>query len=253
MFIYKITNKINGKLYIGQTIQDPRIRWSQHKYKLNKNVHDNRYLQFAWNKYGCDMFVFEVIDRANTLTMLNEQETYYINLYKTTCNDFGYNLKDGGLNSKLSDETRFRIGNALRGKHHSVESKQKRALIRRKTSYPIVVDPNGNEHIILDMTNFCREHNLHTTGMFDLVNKKCRHYKKWRLSNTNLETVDTFDLIAQRLRPDGYPPLKSPDGKIYTGIKNLSKFCKEHNLTVTNMSSVINNRAKSHRGWTIFI
>jgi len=61
--IYRITNMANGKYYIGSAESLARREW-QHKYDLRKGVHKNPRLQAAWNKYGGDMFVFEVIEEV---------------------------------------------------------------------------------------------------------------------------------------------------------------------------------------------
>jgi group I intron endonuclease len=250
MFIYEIKNNINGKIYIGQTIQNPLMRWTQHKYKLNVNKHDNRHLQFAWNKYGSDVFTFNVLDSTNNIEELNSLEDKYIQEYKTTNKKLGYNFRQGGMNGMHSAESKKLISQSLTGKIHSDESKRKKAKSRRKIGYPTVISPKGVQYNIEDMTNFCKDHNLHPTGMFDLVNKKCRQYKGWTLEGTNLN-ISQFDLIAKMHRPNGYPSLKDPNGNIYKEIVNMSKFCKEHGLSNTNVSSMIAKKAKSHKGWTV--
>lgn len=87
--IYKITNKINGKSYIGQSIDIER-RWKEHRRSigLNKN---SLYLDFE--KYGIDNFTFEILEECAT-EMLNEREHYWIEYYDTYNN--GYNLTQGG-------------------------------------------------------------------------------------------------------------------------------------------------------------
>ena len=55
--IYKIENKINGKVYIGQSNNIIR-RWEEHISKLNNNSHENKILQYSWNKYGMYNFDF---------------------------------------------------------------------------------------------------------------------------------------------------------------------------------------------------
>ena len=62
--IYKITNIINGKIYIGCSL-DCEQRFIKHKSKLNKNKSNNQHLQNAWNKDGKDSFKFEVIYLCN--------------------------------------------------------------------------------------------------------------------------------------------------------------------------------------------
>jgi len=76
---YSITNTINGKIYIGQSTQWPR-RWTSHKRKLRKNIHENRSLQQDYNEYGKDAFVFEVLeeypaDTSSKLLLERERET----------------------------------------------------------------------------------------------------------------------------------------------------------------------------------
>ena len=58
--IYKIVNKKNNKVYIGQSV-NIKQRWALHKSELRNKYHENVYLQNAWNKYGKDNFIFEPI------------------------------------------------------------------------------------------------------------------------------------------------------------------------------------------------
>lgn len=58
--IYMIRNKVNDKVYIGQSISIEE-RFCSHKRKLNNKTHDSRHLQYAWNKYGEEAFEFEII------------------------------------------------------------------------------------------------------------------------------------------------------------------------------------------------
>lgn len=59
--IYQIRNLINDKRYIGFTHKF-NARWTDHKKKLNQNRHGNPHLQTAWNKYGSENFVFEILE-----------------------------------------------------------------------------------------------------------------------------------------------------------------------------------------------
>jgi group I intron endonuclease len=59
--IYRITNMANGKFYIGSAESFARREW-QHKYALRRNEHKNPHLQASWNKYGEEMFVFEIVE-----------------------------------------------------------------------------------------------------------------------------------------------------------------------------------------------
>ncbi|MEQ6355291.1 GIY-YIG nuclease family protein [Lysinibacillus sp. M3] len=95
--IYKATNLINGKIYIGQTIQEFRVRKLKH---LN-DARNNRTSVFhkAIRKYGDNNFNWEIIDYASTIDELDDKEIYWIKYYNSYVNDKnanGYNMKIGG-------------------------------------------------------------------------------------------------------------------------------------------------------------
>ena len=71
-FIYKITNSINNKIYIGQTARTLNIRWKEHKVA---SISSDRPLYKAMRKYGIDNFHIEIIEEIPN-TLLNERETY---------------------------------------------------------------------------------------------------------------------------------------------------------------------------------
>jgi len=77
--IYKITNKINNKYYIGSSVDiiGKQGRFNNHIWKLIGNRHDNEHLQNAWNKYGIDVFVFEIIEIID-ISKLISREQYYL-------------------------------------------------------------------------------------------------------------------------------------------------------------------------------
>ena len=115
MIIYKVTNNINGKIYIGQTIKSLAIRRIQHenRYKYQNDMAISR----AIHKYGKNNFSWEIIDTATSIEELNKKESYWIEkLDSLITNGKGYNLKGGGANAYLSEETKQKIGKAQKGK-----------------------------------------------------------------------------------------------------------------------------------------
>lgn len=93
-YLYKITNLVNGKLYIGVT-DNPKTRMKQHFY--NKNQNKNSIIRKAVNKYGPENFSFEVIC-VGSREYIYDLEIKAISLYNTM--EDGYNIKPGGVGGK---------------------------------------------------------------------------------------------------------------------------------------------------------
>ncbi len=95
--IYKIVNIKNGKMYIGSS-KNIKRRWSVHKSALKNNRHHSTYLQRAWNKYGKENFIYEVIKEmpnASDTELFNEETNYITTLkpdYNVGCVGGGDNL-----------------------------------------------------------------------------------------------------------------------------------------------------------------
>jgi group I intron endonuclease len=101
--IYKITNLITGKIYIGQTTKSieerfrGHIRWMKHNNKL-------QYIHKSMKKYRIDNFIIEQIDQAYSLDELNQKE-YDLIIQENSLVPNGYNLVNGGGKSGYSPET----------------------------------------------------------------------------------------------------------------------------------------------------
>ena len=132
MIIYKITNTITNKSYIGQTKSSLAKRWTQHKCDAKKKTH--LYFHKAIKKYGIDCWLFEILeyfDKSQPMELLNIRERYWIEYHNTFMD--GYNLTTGGEGGQeRSEETKKKIGLAhkgkvspMKGKTHSEETKQK--------------------------------------------------------------------------------------------------------------------------------
>jgi group I intron endonuclease len=93
MFIYCITNRVNGKKYIGQTVKPVSVRFAQHC--RDSKLFTTR-LYSAMRHYGIDNFEVEQICSCNSLEELNQMEKYYIAKYDTMNPDKGYNMTAGG-------------------------------------------------------------------------------------------------------------------------------------------------------------
>lgn len=116
--IYRITNMANGNFYIGSAESFARREW-QHKYDLKRGQHKNPHLQAAWNKYGEEMFVFEVIEEVPPdRTAFDVENTY---LMKCVGQPDCYNINTDAfvprLGVVLSAEAKINISRGRKGKH----------------------------------------------------------------------------------------------------------------------------------------
>ena len=127
--VYKHTNKINGKVYIGITSRKPEDRWE------NGNGYYGQPFYNAISKYGWNNFIHEILFEKLTEEEAKEKEIELIELYNSSNSKYGYNASKGGESAngmKHSKETKQRISASLKGreppakgKHWNEESRMK--------------------------------------------------------------------------------------------------------------------------------
>lgn len=127
--IYCIENIINGKKYIGKSVNIP-YRLTGHKWALSENRHPNQYLQYSYNKYGLEHFKFYILEECDK-NILSEREIYFIKKYKAKNKEFGYNLTDGGEGAAgrvVTLESRKKVSISNTGKVRSEEVKKQMSI-----------------------------------------------------------------------------------------------------------------------------
>lgn len=192
--VYTHKNKINGKVYVGQTKQKPEKRWNNGKgYKTSTKFYN------AILKYGWDSFEHNIVASGLTLKQANELEQSLISIYKSNQDEFGYNITSGGKNFQHTEETKQKIGqsnsisqlgkswsedqkkkvsalfsgegNPFYGKHHTEETK-KIISEKRKNKY------SGNNHPF-----YGKHHNAESLELIS-KNRKSKGGKRVRCINT---------------------------------------------------------------------
>lgn len=159
--IYCIENTIDHKKYIGLS-RDIQRRWLEHCSELKRGVHDNIYLQRAWDKYGEAVFEFCILEECRE-EELSEREKYYISSLNSLSHDHGYNLTLGGENASTTNKRviDYRTGRI----YHSVRQ--------------AALDYNKAE---LTIINWCRQR------------KYIMYYDEWKqLSQDEQAQVQRFD------------------------------------------------------------
>ena len=199
--IYKATNKLNGKVYVGQTTFKLEDRIKEH-IKSAKRRERKYYFHKAIRKYGEDNFIWEVIAECNSKEELNKTEIEMIRKYNAF--GTGYNLSIGGEgNSGLihSAETRKKLSmyrgerGSFYGKHHTKEVikrisesqkgikgfnygkyGQKSSIARRY----IITTPEGKEFLVHGLADFCRNYKvekLYHANLVKVANGERKHHK----------------------------------------------------------------------------
>lgn len=152
--IYKITNLINNKIYIGQTVETLEKRFWKHgsNSRSNKDCYKRLYLYKSINKYGLSNFKPEVIVEGDyNRFLLNDLEKHYIRLYNSNNPLRGYNATEGGESSTYirTPEIRKRISEKLKGHSYSPKgrklSQEQKDLISEKIT---TLFANGYKHSV---------------------------------------------------------------------------------------------------------
>jgi len=123
MIIYKTTNLINGKFYVGQdSNNNPEYYGSGTAFKL------------ALKKYGKENFIKETLEVCSTQKELNEREKYWIK--ETKAQELGYNLAEGGFGvSNMSNEIKQKISKSKKGKKLSEETRKKMSEANKRKKH----------------------------------------------------------------------------------------------------------------------
>lgn len=169
--VYQIRNLLNGKIYIGSVAKQYgfQLRWSKHRSDLLKGQHHSIHLQRAWDKYGADAFVFEILEECEPERCIEREQYHLDDLLFSSYNDkrfhqLGYNIcrvagsslgikqDDKWIEKRMSKlrglkrsmKTRQRMSRAAKhrkgesygfsGKHHSEEAKDKLSIANRGES-----------------------------------------------------------------------------------------------------------------------
>ena len=141
--IYKIVNSINGKLYIGSAL-NIMTRFATHKHLLFEGKHFNLHLHNAWDKYGSDNFLFEILEECDK-ECLKDKEEYYIQTLKSNDRELGYNIRincSTNLGLKSSNETREKLRISHLGQKRSKETQEKISKAQSKAVIQLDVDFN---------------------------------------------------------------------------------------------------------------
>lgn len=197
--IYKLTNKINNKIYIGQTKSTLEIRWNGHTYAARHNS-NNMLITKAIRKYGPESFLKESIElNYGTQLFIDDREEYWIKFYDATNKKIGYNILLRSSGRIISEEYKkvMSLYQKKAWNKSSPERKKKQIEIMRKVGREVqrrlklgeikhgsikhwkFYNTNNNTIIEFDdLANFCRQNNLNHECM-----RQVFYYEKNRVQS----------------------------------------------------------------------
>jgi group I intron endonuclease len=123
-YLYKITNLINQKIYIGQT-NNPENRWASHKSSANNPDKYDGIIAKAFAKYGIDSFTFDIIAQCITQDDANYIEIELIKQYDSRNHSVGYNIAPGGETASgwnHTEESKQLMSKIAMGNNHALEN-----------------------------------------------------------------------------------------------------------------------------------
>ena len=196
-YIYKITNKINNKVYIGKTLKTIEERWREHISDYSKIRNEKRPLYDAMNKYGIENFTIEEIEKCS-VDVVNEREKYWIQYYNSYIgfeDSKGYNATLGGdgkhyinyeevclLYEKYQNKTQ--VANILNIDLGTVSKILKLYDIKTKSVKEILTEKYGKQVEMYDL-------NKNYLQTFPSVNAAARYMVENKLTNCKQTTIKT--------------------------------------------------------------
>lgn len=178
--VYKLTNRINGKSYIGVTSRNLNDRWFEHLKRARDGNRPGNRLYAALAEFGPQAFDREVLDRSSSKEEAEKLEAHYIVKFGTYENGYNSNLGGAGF-LEFPEHIKRKISAAQKGKIISPESRAKMsaaklgdprcaaklgAYTQKGAGSPLAKSyllqfPDGTQHVVTGLNDFCKRNNLH--------------------------------------------------------------------------------------------
>lgn len=259
--VYKYTNSVDGKVYVGQTTSALTKRHIQHKCASKRNT---GYFYKAVRKHGWDNFIGPIqIDEAENQAELDEKEIHWISQLKShVSTENGYNLTEGGWGGKLSEKTRRKISESHKGLSHSEATRQ---IISEKGKGRIVSTETRRKLSIINKTRYIenpasfipsretvekvamklrgrkqtpKEREAHRIGALSADRSYMTPEYRQKMADKSKGTERRAMINYKIVHPNGYEET----------ILNLEKYCRENSHCRSNMMQVASGKYSQHHG-----
>lgn len=216
MYVYLITNTINGKKYVGKTTLSIEDRFKRHQYVSKR---DSTYLYAAMRKYGVENFTISLLEEVHDASILSSKEMIWISNINPE-----YNMTKGGDGGDTSSSKRYKeymkshsekmsgANNPFYGKKHNDETKRK---ISEKKTGTILTEETKQK---ISVANLGKKKTPESIRKTSLANSKT-----WFLIDPSGDSIE---------------------------VVNLSEFCSHNGLDQRNMCNMYRGKYKSSKGYT---
>lgn len=257
MFVYKITNQINNKSYIGSTSRPPEIRWKEHKRAAQAGT--DYYLYRSMRHHGVENFTFDVID-SNSVELYSDLillETDYIKKLNTL-KPAGYNLTVGGIGGDrlhlYSEEVKKEKYKIIAEKNREIQKDPARSKNRREAHRNWVEYLKSNPEEKQKYIEKCRDALKETWKSKVLTEEDKEVYSVGQKKRFSAETKEEKELRIKSAKENSGTAkswkLTYPDGTMKI-IKSIYDFCKEHNLPYYTIYGCHRVNRPSKHGWNL--
>lgn len=246
--VYKIACTATGKFYIGSA-KDIQHRLARHKSDLSRNVHHNALLQRAVNKYGKDVFEFEILEFIDDTESLLKREQYYLDTLNPCDINVGFNLAvEAGsrLGVPVTEETKAKISKTLTGRKHTEETKLKMSGAHKGKKLP-------EEHYNKWQAGKARYVEKYGHPMLGREKSK-ETIEKWRESRKNYKaSEETRAKMSLKQKGSNNPSAKLDDNKVIAILElhklktyKVREIADLFNVSISAIEGIIYNKTWKH-------
>lgn len=241
--IYMLINLVNGKRYIGSSINVAQRLW-EHRSTLRHNKHSNAHLQKAWNKYGEGAFEYQILEKCQEDDRF-EREQFYVNTLNPE-----YNIcKDVVQNPPVSEETR---------KKHSETRKKLMAegKIPITNNKPVYVYYKDGSFVGYweSVRQAAKALNIHYSGAYRVIQGVDFQTSGYRFFREKQESVAPFRKRCGGVKKGtALKEYAVTDGITTIYIQGVENLAKHFNTTCGNIRQYINSHIKRNGIYKIYL
>ncbi len=230
--VYAIICTITGKRYVGSSKRLYK-RLTGHRRSLRKGRHHSAHLQRAWNLYGEEAFVVEILEYCEQEALL-DREQGYLDLLRTYDHSCGYNMVPTALTSgRTCTQSEDAVANLRAYLSTHREERIQAAIEGQGRTYRLRA-PDGAIVEGRGVNELARKHGLCQGAVLEVLDGRKQTTKGWSLPETDLSPYRFVD----------------PSGEVHTVPRlGLHPFCKERSLGYKAMREVWLKRRVQYKGW----